>query len=73
METKPLREYRVGGRRRATERRRVERRMLGERRNSQALMPTDSNRRQGLDRRIIYRRLIIFRRGIEDRRVAALR
>ncbi len=73
METGPLREYRVGSRRRATDRRRVERRVLSERRNSHTLMPIDLNRRQGLDRRIIYRRLIIFRRGIEDRRVAASR
>ncbi len=71
METGPLRERRVGDRRRVPDRRRVERRVQGERRNPQILMPVDLNRRQGLVRRIIYRRARIFRRSIENRRVAA--
>ena len=60
METGPLRERRVGDRRRLPDRR-----GQGERRTSKILMPVDLNRRQGLDRRAI-----ILRRSIENRRVA---
>ena len=71
METGPLRERPVGDRRRVPDRRRDERRVQGERRNPQILMPVDLNRRQGLDRRIIYRRAMIFRRSINSYFVAS--
>ena len=72
METGPLRERRVSDRRRVPDRRRVERRVRGERRTPLVLMPASLNRRQGLDRRIIYRRANI-RRSTENRRLAASR
>ena len=72
METGPLGERPVGDRRRVPDRRCVERRVQGERRNQRILMPVDLNPTvRGLDRRIIYRRTMIFRRSIEDRRLAA--
>ena len=74
MEKGPLRKRRADDRRRVPDRRRVERRVRGERRNSQTLMPVDLKIAvRGLDRRIVYRRAIILRRSIENRRAAASR
>ena len=75
METGPLKESRVGDRRCVPDRRRVERRVQGKRRDPKILAPVDFdlNRRQGFSRRIINRRSLVFRRSLGNRRVAASR
>jgi hypothetical protein len=68
MEIAPLRERSGRDRRRVADRRDFVRRVQGERRDSQIIMPTDLDRRQGLVRRVIDRRAA-RRRVTEDRRL----